>query len=595
MDMYNLKKISKLLSVFFSLFILLFFITPYSINSLGLPPILEQLAGGEVLMDPGRGTVCFHAERPNLNFHAAGEVENVIITGHCPFDGGCKLIRVFGGGALNYVLTGAPKTPDPETDYLVLDFPLIPKGNVNISNPPLKEGGLDSHKLYFYYGRGEGNIEPTVVSGVGTGAENGSESGLQQGTLEFTSFDTPPSGETQKCTFVAWDPFGRVFDSVSLEPIPNVKVTLIDNITKKPAVMKFESNNDTTFADGLFNILVENEGMYQLSLDPIATHLFTKNPTFNPHYSKIYYDLYSPQYTFQEKQGIPTHHDIPLQPLGSPYRAPKVETMKVEEAMNMGESMLYKGRVSHPFAKVCLFGETSRKEFGCTENSDKFGVYQIFIRNEDIPFDERLIPIGTKVDIARVLITPIPRQPIKTDVIVISPQSLGSEPVFGYIEGYTYNEKGLIIPKAKVDVILKSNNKIVYTTYADNKGFFTIYSKNIPIFEYYLQIIPSGSREAARVTTSQFAKANKAYLTSKKINLMKGTKNNQIIANSSNDNLNTNNKYNNYNNFNEENDPKQISSTKTSIFNYSILPILIVLIILVVVSIGVLLYIKKFH
>lgn len=584
----------KIKKIFFVLLFAVFILisSPYSLDALGLPPILEQLAGGEVLMDPGVGTVCFNAKRPDLNFQKAGEVENVVITGNCPFEGGCDLIRVFGGGALNYVLTGAPETPTEE-DFVDLNKHL-PKGDVNIT---IQEHGLDSHKLYFYYGRGTGYIEPIITQEMGTGGITGAANSQQLGTINQFSFEAtpPPGGTSQTCTFVAWDPYGRVFDAVSLEPIPNIKVTLIDDKTKKPAIMKFEKNNDITLADGLFNILVENEGMYQLNLDLIATHQFIKNPSLNSNYSKIFYDLYYPGNIFEEKKSIPTHHDIPLQPVGNPYIAPKVEIMKMEQTINMGESTLYKGRVSHPFAKVCLIGEKSGKEFGCTANSDKFGVYQILISNKNIPADEKLIPVGTKVDLNSISITQKIQQSIKVDSLigenpVEKNNTPGYEPVFSHIEGYVYDEKGLIISKAKVDVILKSNNKIVYTTYADDSGFFTIYSKNLPIFEYYLQIIPPGSQNAIHLTTSQFANANKDYINSEKLNLLTARKNNQPIINSATGSLNNIVKTGN---LTDQSNLNKISSSKKSIFNFNLLLIVIILIALVTASLGIAFYIKK--
>lgn len=579
-------KIKIILAIFLLVVAVLVF-SPYSLDALGLPPILEQLNGGEVLMDPGIGTVCFNAKRPELNFHEAKTVEKVIITGNCPFDSGCNLIRVNGGGALNYVLTGAPETP-AEEDFVDLHKHL-PKGNVNIT---IQEHGLSSHKLYFYYGRGTGNFGPTVTQEMGTGGVTGTATSQQIGMINEFSFNatTPPGGTQQSCTFVAWDPFGRVFDAVSLEPIPNIKVTLIDDVTKKPAVMKFEKNNDTTLADGLFNILVEKEGMYQLSLDLLTTHQFIANPTLNSNYSKIYYDLYFPGNVFEEKQNIPTHHDISLQPVGSPYIAPKVEIMKIETAINMSTSTLYKGRVSHPFAKVCLIGEITKKEYGCVANSDKFGIYQIILSNENIPLDEKLIPVGTKVDLNSVSITQKIQQSIKIDSLIGENPAeknivLGYEPVFSHLEGFAYDEKGIVIPKAKIDVVLKSDNKIVYTTYTDNSGFFTIYSKNLPIFEYYLQIIPPGSSEAFHITTSQFAKANEDYMVSEKLNFLTAKKNNQPIVNPATGSLNNIITTSNY--------LKGTTAVKRNIFNVNFLLISIVLIVLIISTLGIVFYIKK--
>ncbi|KKP71863.1 MAG: hypothetical protein UR68_C0025G0008 [Candidatus Roizmanbacteria bacterium GW2011_GWA2_35_19] len=596
-----LQALKKILIISFLIVISIFF--ALSLNAQGVPPIMEQLSGAEVLMDPGVGTVCFNAKRTDLVVgqlsSKADTIETVEITGHCPFSSGCDLLRVHGGGALNYVLTGAPETPT-EGDFHLLEkySPLPggpgPEGDVNIS---ITEEGLDSHKLYFYYGRGTPDPEPTITTELGAGGVTGVANSQQIGEISQFSFEAtpPPGGTQQSCTFIAWDPYGRVFDSASLEPIPNVKVTLIDDSTKKPAIMKFEKNNDTTMADGLFNILVENEGIYSLNLDPISTHQFVKNPNLNQNYSKIFYDLYYLGGTFVEKQGIPTHHDIALQPIGNPYIAPKVEIMKVEEAMNMKDTSLFKGRVSHPFAKVCLVGEVTNKEYGCTPNSDKFGIYQIVLRNSEIPSDERLIPVGHKVDYETVNITQKIQQTIKIDSLTDSKtieekMSPGYEPVFSHVEGYTYNGDGIIIPKAKVDVILKSNNKIVYTTHSDSSGFFTIYSKNLPIFEYYLQIIPPGAPSAIHLTTSEFAKSNESYIAAEKLNLLTAKKNNQSIVNPVTGSLNNIVRQNNINN---NINLKQTTNNGSKKIQFSFLLILIILGVLIFATFVIVVYIKK--
>lgn len=588
----------KILLIFF-IFVSILITFSFTLFAQGVPPILEQLQGGEVLMDPGAGTVCFNSKRNDL---VAGqlktkpdEVEMVTITGNCPFDSGCDLLRVDGGGALNYVLSGAPETPTEE-DYVNLNYLLpsenLPKGNVNITIP---QEGLSGHNLYFYYGRGTLDSIPLPTEELGQGGENGQASTQQIGIINTFSFTGGeiPEGTQQSCTFVAWDPFGRVFDSVSLEPIPNIKVTLINDITKNPAVQRFEKNNDTTLADGLFNILVENEGIYQLSLENLTTHEFIDNPSLNNDYSKIYYDIYHPGDVFEEKTGIATHHDIPLQPIGSPYIAPKVEIMKMESTINMGSSSLYKGRVSHPFAKVCLVGETTQKEFGCTQNSDKYGVFQIIIENDKIPNGEKLTPIGYKVDLDLVSVTKKVQQTLRVDSLEEIDKKnktvIGYEPVFSHLEGFAYDDQGIITPNAKIDIILKSVNKIAYTTYADSKGFFVIYSKNIPIMDYFIQIIPSGSSSAIHYSTSEFAKINKDYLTSGKLNLLTATKNNQLIVNPKTGKLNNLNS----DNFNSlKNNPSSGLTLKNN-SGLKFFLIVFILIILVLASFGIILYIKR--
>lgn len=499
---------------------------------------LQTFKGAEAIVNPGRGMVCFNAKRKD---NSEPNVETVFITGFCPFSGGCDLIRVNGGGAVDYIKAGGQVENPTEEDFTDLGIHLD-YGNVDIA---IQESDMPTHKIYFYYGRGVPDATPLPTAELGMGGVTGTANTQQVGTFNTFSFSEGkiPEGTQQNCAFIAWDPYGRVFDSVSLEPIPDIKVIMIDDKTKKPAVQRFEKNYDITKADGLFNILVENEGMYQLTLDSLISHKFVSEPKLNPNYLKIYYDIYHPGDVFEEKRGIATHHDIPLQPLGNPYIAPAVEVMKMEQSINMGTSVLYKGRISHPYAKVCLVGESTGKEIGCVDNADRFGVYQIMLRNSTVPQDEKLIPVGYKVNYNSLFQKEKSQQTVRIESLSDSQDKSSDfiyEPLLTHIEGYVYDRQGKILPNARVDVILEMNNKIVYTTYSDSSGFLTIYSKNLPIFDYFLQIIPSGSGKPIHYTTSEFVKANKSYLETEKINLMTGSKNNQSIIDPLTNKLNPN-------------------------------------------------------
>ncbi|MBW7960547.1 hypothetical protein H3C65_03595 [Patescibacteria group bacterium] len=560
--------------------------------------LLDDLKGGEVLMNPGAGTVCFNAKRLDLNEGEGGQfqnqtpdaVERVRLRGKCPFDSGCALFRVYGGTGVDYVKNKGAIKPD-ENDFVDLKITLPKSDHID---EIIEDKGLLGHVLYFYYGRGTFNTPPpSEETGQGVGTAEAKSQNLGIITFNFSASGEPPEGTEQTCEFIAWDPYGRVFDAVSLEPIPNINVALIDSKTGEPAVQRFQANNDTTLADGLFNILVENEGIYQLSLNGLSSHKFSDNPTLNPNYSRIYYDLYYPDDVFEEKKGVPTHHDIPLQPIGTPYYAPKVEIMKLEPSINMGLSTLYKGRVSHPFAKVCLKGEESGKEYGCVANADRFGIFQIYVKSNKVPIEERLIPVATKVNIDQLFSDKKTQQTLNIDSLSDGGKEnqneiLGYDPVFSHLEGFAYDGKGNISPQATINIVLRSNNKIAYSTVADDKGFFIIKSENLPIMEYEIRVIPLGSTMAVRYSTTEFARLNKSYLNSNKVNLQAITKDGQAIdkrvKNSGEDNPDLN--------LSKESVTGGKSTLKNS-FNFKILLVIFILIVLVVVSIGIVVHIKK--
>ncbi len=132
------------------------------------------------------------------------------------------------------------------------------------------------------------------------------------------------------------DPFGIVFDSQSLEPLPNIKVTIFDK-NKNKYFLPGLTNPQTTLADGLFNFLVE-PGVYYLSTSLPDGYKFIANPNLHPNYVKIYHkidgtnSIYKPDEPVAELIDTPEevaagkpdmeHRDIPLDPgAGAPYNS----------------------------------------------------------------------------------------------------------------------------------------------------------------------------------------------------------------------------------------------------------------------------------
>lgn len=488
---------------------------------------VEAVKNG-ILVDPGIQTVCFNSTRPDgFNFKPLGEngAATITITGECPFDSGCDVFRTSEGSVMTTV-NGRQKpnanepTPDPNAPVALgqNDPPVnlnlhLPKGPVN---QKLHQSGLKNHHMYFYIGRGT-NIAPT---GAATTTESptvqpGNEHSLNQGVLNFneaSEMGASISGQSQQCKFVVWDPYGRIFDSQSLEPIPNAVVTLIDAQTDAP-VLQIDPNEDVTLVDGLFNILVGRAGMYKIRVVPPSTHIVKQHAQLASGYDQMYFELYEPETEYEEKIGVPTHHDIAIVPVGNPFIAPFVETMKVDAGVHMGSSIVYKGRVSHPLSNVCLFGEKTRTNYGCDEDkADRFGVYIIFLDINTAPLFERLIPVATKWNESMPNSGPIIGHAFSL--------GLGYEPILGFIDGYAYNRKGETIPGARVTVKVSESNQIISTAFADAMGYFRIESSSLPITGYYLDIWEPSASIALKKSISQFTNENKTYLTSKNLNLV---------------------------------------------------------------------------
>ncbi len=473
---------------------------------------------------------------------------------------------------------------------------VVPGGDVSIQI----YNQYAAHVKWSYYAIGDGQVLPQEM-GAGAGTPVSEQNASQQlGTVNNVgpTINLTQEGLQEDCITFFWDPFGRVFDSQSLEPMSGIEVTLLDSVGK-PAVIDGPYNNyDITKLDnGIYNILVSKEDDYQMSVDAPETHLFTRNIKLNPNYSIIYSDIYLPGDIFHEvpiPQSPPKdfdfskyHHDIPLVAKKTPYSVPEKEVYIIKSTVvsaDMGNFVNFKGGVTFPRAKVCLIGKETKKVYGNCVNADKYGNFTINIDKNKVA-QEYLYIVAEKVK----LTLPI----IKSNNIDISKINFqdenltGYEPILNYVEGYAYDDSGKPMPKAKITVKLIDSDTVFYSTTADDTGFFTIYGKNLPFPEYYFEISDGKGGVPKVVTTSKFVEMNKPYLESEKLNLMSSTKNNQPIINPATGELNEIEK-------NVKTNSKEgISNTIKNIINSKFILVFLILVLLISVTIGMALYIKK--
>jgi len=360
------------------------------------------------------------------------------------------------------------------------------------------------------------------------------------------------------------DPFGIVFDSQSLEPLPNIQVTIFDK-NKNKYFTPGLTNPQTTLADGLFNFLVE-PGIYYLSTSLPNGYSFTSNPNLHQNYVKIYHQIdgtnsiYKPDEPVAEiidtpeeaKVGKPDmeHRDIPLDPgTGAPYNAqPSTITYQMYR-----EGIMTKvdGKVSHPFTDI-TFSQSGN--LVVKVKTDRFGFYKTEFNNTSLSQDQEISVLYTKADLKTIDIIEFGSAPkinvkltassnkifdnlistvlshLATETfaqssikITSSNEAFKLSPIFPYIEGYSYDQNNRIAPNATVRLKLKMNKASFYETKSDNNGYFKIDPKHVPLFPYYLEIVPK-SGSAVDYSTAEFAKQNKEYLSENKINLIEGTK-----------------------------------------------------------------------
>jgi hypothetical protein len=473
----------------------------------------------------------------------------------------------------------------------------VPSGKVNIQ----VSGKYAAHVDWSYYAIGDGQ---PITEELGTGEVTPIDE--QNNTQQIGSFNAlvptiniDQEGLQEDCITFYWDPYGRVFDTQSLEPMSGIRVNLLDD-KGKPAVIDgpFNNYNITKIDNGIYNILVSKEGDYQMSVDFPATHLFSRNVSLHSNYSTIYSDIYLPGDIFHEVP-IPKnpskdfdyskyHHDIPLVAKGTPYIMPKEDVFVLKSTVfsaDMGSFVNFKGRVTFPRAKLCLVGKETKTVYGNCVNADKYGNFTINIDKNKVA-QEYLFIIPEKIDLTQPII-----KSNKIDISKINfldKKLAGYEPILNYVEGYVYDDAGKQIPKAKITIKLKDDDSVFYATVADDVGFFTIYGKNLPFPEYYFEVSDNKGGQPKIITTSKFVEMNKSYLTEEKLNLMNSTKNNQPIINPKTGELNKIEK-----NINGINSKEIFSDSIKNMINSKLILVLLVLALLIPITIGMILYIKK--
>ncbi|TRZ52055.1 hypothetical protein D4R99_03415 [bacterium] len=541
--------------------------------------------------------------KPNDGFgHLPHAIENGTFTGTCSDSSKCDIITC---------LPGKGCIPNEGFVKLASGNNFFSPGPINVTGQIINPQG---HVGYYIYAA---HTPPPVGKGVG-----GVNTSQQQGQVTLTF---PASAEN--CTQIYWDPYGRVFDSVSLEPFGagEASVTLLDE-NGKPSLNTL-NNNVLIDEMGKYNILINKDGNYKLSVTPKTNHLFTANVP-DARYQSLYdfiYKLGDP--AFVEKAQSPKRVDVALQPIGVPYtRSPDYISKEYLDIWFNGETYTKIAlRTIHPLTIVkVMVGGVELTQDGAgnplPKTSDKEGYWLALIRKSVFSqdgFNIELIKNPQYYPLAKtnnnffgkvmnklfsLFIHKVSaQQSIKINDYVTptvstsngSTKEIKFEPIFNYVEGYSHDDTNKIIPKATVNVKLKMNDKIVSSTITDSSGFFTLYPKDLPPYEFYFEIIDPTTGKTSVQTTSEFVKNNQTYLNSEKINLMQGTKQGQPIIDPVTGKLNKIVKGNNP--FEQNNQPSMAVPSKNSTnaaFNPAILITISIIVLLVIVTLGLVFYIK---
>lgn len=365
--------------------------------------------------------------------------------------------------------------------------------------------------------------------------------GQKLATFEFEAKD-------KKCTQISWDPYGRIFDAGTLEPVPNVWVTLLHK-QEQPAPAPAKWIVDTfhgaifnppppTLADGNFSFVVP-DGDYKLQLATPFT-IATSMSQVDTNYKKAYSDIY-PAETGEEihQRGAIQHRDIPIvtQNINT-----GIKFMESTSQVDQSGLLTLQGRVSHPLARLLVHtdkiasggAKTAYRTLTPEHYADKLGKYEIDIDQSKLEIKDDYIEVFSYLEAQKVdlklnttgslnksvwdkiastlmnLLQPVVHAQAKSAVSSF-------EPILQFLDGYAYDAAGKPIPNAKVEVILNMSSVAYTQTTADATGHFAFNPEDLPNFAYHLKFT-SSTGQVVQATTSTFLGQNQKYIAENKMN-----------------------------------------------------------------------------
>lgn len=360
-----------------------------------------------------------------------------------------------------------------------------------------------------------------LVEDTGAGDSDDITQGNNNTQKQTTFTDFESAAVASDCIAIAWDPYGRVFDSRSLEPIPNVQVRLLkrrDNnnfttVTAGDVPSRSIKNPQITIENASFSFVVP-DGTYKL-MASAANYDFPSKLIINPNYKYIYSDIYRAEEIIQK--GKMQHRDIPLDSInGTPgYFSPKILGKFVTRKTD--GTIAIDGSISHPYGIVkayCGKGGGNPTTLINSTQADKEGSFKINIDQKKCSAAEMFNVLTVeKVDLT---IYPFTKQ--GQEGLAKLNTSYKMLPIPSYLEGYAYDENKKIIPSASVGVYLFGGTKPYYQTTADEKGYFKIESKHLPLWQYTIRY-RSLSGIKTQITTASFITVNNQFISSRKIDL----------------------------------------------------------------------------
>lgn len=424
---------------------------------------------------------------------------------------------------LNSMVGGDSMNPDPSHHFKVLNNPVKTDANGDLT--VIVRSFTQQITTHFFNGYliESQNLGPTTTANQPSVVPE--EAIHLQNFTKSTPVPKPIRVRPKKPInkFTDQDPKGRLFDIKSLEPVSGVEASLLNSF-KNLFSYKSIINPQIVQANGEFNFWVPN-GIYYLSFGKIPpTHSWPIEMTnVHPNYSLAYYcdnevkndengsvPLYYDQFSIIEYNKL-VHCDVPLDPgTNAPIRS-MVKTIDYGLSKSTSDNSLnYTGKVTHPFTKVQLVGETSSRVVAEIE-ADKLGYWKISL-------PQAIYPLTTDGLPDKVLLK-YTKKDLTGKQIFKPVEGISFEPILSYIEGYSYDKNNQILSNAKVGVKQKNSDNVVFLSKSDKNGYFRIGSQYLPSFPYDL-VFSGNSADNIVVSTSEFVNSNKDFLVTEKLNLV---------------------------------------------------------------------------
>jgi hypothetical protein len=383
-------------------------------------------------------------------------------------------------------------------------------------------------------------IAMNFVDGPSTSeGDNGGLGGQQQADLGYRI-----KLKAKECGGFSWDPYGRVFDSKSLEPIPNAEVTLnMYNTATKAFEAQYANQMNPNIVNpqpvnpaGRFTFVVK-DGDYTLKPTVAGYNQAqaTDRATLPVNTTQIYSNLYFSDSDPIQQRGVIQQRDIVMNPTDGTGKKYPLQILTYG-ATKLAQTEIVEGKVSHPFAQakvqICDAAGSCRdyRTFvAASGGPDKEGDFKLVLDLAALVNGEKYSVTFSPVDLAT---SPLTKGESVLSKITgffshligvveaadrTTSVKLDLEPIPSYLEGYAYDAQGNIMSNAVVKIYVPYTERPFYSVKTDEKGYYRLTSNVLPQTNYSVAYESPDKKEEVTYTTSQVLSQNKKFIESEKI------------------------------------------------------------------------------